>query len=112
MRIRFAVLLALLVIAALINYAVRQRTLNELRAGNATLRRQLEEQTTAASSQAAGASLTNAVVELSDAERNELLRLRGQILSLRNEAAQASSRVAELNRPGADRNPAGKSQQP
>ncbi len=100
MKIKLAALLALLMVAAVITFALRQQTLSELHAGNATLRQQLDAQSTAAASNSVmQGRLTNAVAELSEAERNELLRLRGQILPLRNEAEQASNRLAAAQQP-------------
>lgn len=79
---------------------VRQRTLNELRAGNEALRQQFNAQTPET---AAGATLvvtsTNPVVALSPDERMELLRLRGQFLPLRRELQEMSNRLTSLAQP-------------
>ncbi len=99
--------LALLAGAALVtlSFAVRQRTMNSLRASNQRLQQRLDAQTAApapAPDPAPVIRQTNAASELSAEERTELLRLRGQVLPLRSELQAASNRVVALNQPKPD----------
>lgn len=85
-----------------VTIGVRQRTLNELRAGNQSLREQLDAQSSApAAEPPPAAQSTNLVVALSADERTELLRLRGQILPLRRELQEMSNQVVTLSQPAA-----------
>ena len=90
-------LVAVLIAVAL---GVRQRTLNELRAGNQSFLQQLEGQAPAPSAEPMPAvQATNAVFALSPDERAELLKLRGQILPLRRELQEMSNRLVALAQP-------------
>lgn len=78
-------------------FVVRQNTLSELRAGNESLRRQTEARNSGVVPEpAAGLSPSSSVAPLSASERSELLRLRGQVSSLRTATGEASNRVARL----------------
>lgn len=87
-------LIAATVLGTLV-FCLCQRTLNELRAGNDSLRHQLQVPEPAAETnvvQLPGDSLD----ALSPDERLELLRLRGQVAPLRRELQGLSNRVATL----------------
>ena len=87
-------------------FCVRQRTLNELRASNQSLRHQLDAQVPTLGAQPTPAvQPTNPVAVLSPDERTELLRLRGQILPLRRELQEMSNRVGVLAQPAPQRVP-------
>jgi hypothetical protein len=97
MKIKFGLLFLSLAAVMVITFAVRQRTLNQLQAGNGTLRQQIEARAVPIEpNPQPKVEPTNAVIELSAEERNEVLRLRGQIAPLRSEVEAASNRVAEL----------------
>jgi hypothetical protein len=92
-----SVILALALATAV---GIQQRTLKDLRAGNDSLRRDIETQVAAESLKpAAEVSPARSAAELSAEEKAELLRLRGQIPSLRSEAAAAADRVARASNP-------------
>ena len=76
---------------------VRQRAINELRANNLTLRQQIDAPVLLPA--AVGAPVvqqTNSVLPLNSGEQTELLRLRGQMATLRREMQEMSNRVATL----------------
>jgi hypothetical protein len=78
-------------------FIVRQRALSELRSDNESLRQQMETQSNGVRSGAViEVPSTNSAAALSVEEKTELLRLRGQVPSLRSDAAEASNRVAGL----------------
>jgi hypothetical protein len=83
---------------------LRQPILNQLRAGNQSLRQQLEAQAPVpVAEQTPPARSTNPVIALSPVERTELLQLRGQILPLRRELQEMSNHVATLAQPAIQR---------
>ena len=89
-------------IASMAFFVVRQRSLSELRSDNEALQRQIEAPGGGGGSEAVTETLsTNSAVALSVEEKAELLRLRAQVQSLRSDVAEASNRVAALNRPPA-----------
>jgi hypothetical protein len=93
-------LTTLVVVAAAACFVLRQRALSEIRSANESLREQVKTEGGGARPEvAAEVSSTNSALPLSAEERNELLRLRGQISSLHSEATAASNRVAGLARP-------------
>lgn len=79
-------------------FVARQRTLNALRAGNDSLRRQAELEQSAFVA-AVRESPANSVAGLSKADEKELLRLRSKIVPLREQLRDASNRVVLLQRP-------------
>src|SRR6476660_7111984 len=104
MKTRFALLFLSLAAVMAITFAARQRTLNQLQAGNGALRQQLEAPAVPVEpNPAPKVEPTNAVEELSAEERNEVLRLRGQIAPLLSELQAASNRVAEVAQAKPDR---------
>lgn len=96
---KFRILLSLLVIAGAVLFALRHRSLQELKSENARLRLQVEGVTNSppAAPPAPPANSPETNAGLSDAERSELLRLRGQVGSLRRELAQATNHLAKLS---------------
>jgi len=100
MRNKIAYFLLITALVVVMAFVARQRTLKGLRAGNESLRQQIN--TPAATPESAGLTeslSTNSVTQLSSAERRELIRLRGQIQPLRGELQDMSNRVALLNQP-------------
>jgi hypothetical protein len=90
-------LTTLVVVAAAACFVLRQRALSEIRSANESLREQVKTQGGGARPEvAAEVYSTNSALPLSAEERNERLRLRGQISSLHSEATAASNRVAVL----------------
>jgi hypothetical protein len=86
------------VVALAALFAARQRTLHALRAGNDSLRSQID-----LDKSARGAAVpdppTNSVARLNDADEKELLQLRSKIVPLREQLRDASNRVVILQRP-------------
>jgi prepilin-type processing-associated H-X9-DG protein len=97
---KFRIALSLLVAAGAAVFALRHHSLRQLQAEHAQLEHRSEEASNGAAvipPPPIAESPTNAV--LSAAERSELLRLRGQVGSLRQELAQATNDLAKLSRP-------------
>ena len=93
--------LTVLVAAAFI---ARQRTLNEVRAGNESLRQQINAQRSVPMAEPPPAvQSTNPVVALNLDEHTELLRLRGKIQPLRRGLQEMSNRVVTLAQPAIQR---------
>ena len=95
MTARTLILPAAVVLALACRFAVSQRALNEVRSENESLRQQIEAQTNAVASETpaetpAAITATALTVE----EKHELLRLRGQVPTLRRDVAEASNRIA------------------
>ena len=85
--------LGIFILAAFVLLTLRQRTLNELRAGNEILRQQLSTATsTNELAQVPQAGVTNSATSLTARERAELLRLRGQVGLLRRELRTLSNK--------------------
>jgi hypothetical protein len=83
--------------AAAVIFIVRQHELKALQAGNESLRGQVDlPDGDAASAPVAEVSPASSAAQLSPEEKNELLRLRGQVPPLRTEVVNASNRVARL----------------
>jgi len=95
----FFVLTAIVALAAL--FVTRQRTLNALRADNASLRKQIDLGKSARAA-AVPDPPTNSVARLNDADEKELLQLRSKILPLREQLRDTSNRLAILQRPRKD----------
>jgi hypothetical protein len=91
-------ILVLVVVAAGILFAVRHRSLRQLKVEQVRLQHEVEQRSKAQQppTQAGPAISTNS--NLSAAEHSELLRLRGQIAGLRQELAQESNHLAALSR--------------
>ncbi len=89
-------LLVILVVLAAV-FVARQRTLNHLRADNASLRKRVELKESAHALAVRGTQ-TSPLAGLSEAERAELLRLRGSIAPLLQQLRDSSNRVAVLKR--------------
>lgn len=100
MKLKLACALLGAAIVVVVAFAARQRTLNELRTGNESLRRRFDSQAAVpAPNPSAAVQPTHSVPPLSEDERSELLKLRGQFAPLQRELAEASNRVATLNQP-------------
>jgi hypothetical protein len=95
MRIVVACLFLAATFAVAIALGAGQRTLNELRAANLSLQRQVEARAGAPDPAPASESpAPNPVAALTPQEQNELLRLRGQIQPLRQELTNISNRLS------------------
>jgi hypothetical protein len=90
--------LVLLIVAALAGVVVaRQRTLNHLRAENALLRKRVELKESARRLAVRGTQ-SSPLAGLSQAQKAELLRLRGSIAPLLQQLRDSSNRVVVLKR--------------
>jgi hypothetical protein len=97
MRIVVACLLLAATIAVAIALGSGQRALDELRAANLLLQRQVEARAGAPDpAPASEAPSPNPVAALTPQEQSELLRLRGQIQPLRQELANISNRLSSF----------------
>jgi len=76
-------------------FVMRQRTLNDLRASNDSLRKQID-LGKSASATAVGETTANSVASLSKADERELLQLRSKIVPLRERLPDTSNRVVLL----------------
>ena len=95
MKSKFACLIAAIIVAFAAWFTARQRALHDLRAGNDSLRRQIDLRPSGGSTTPAS---TNSAAKLSDTDERELLQLRSSITSLREQARDASNRVDLLNK--------------
>jgi hypothetical protein len=92
-KFAYFVLIVIVALAALL--AARQRTLNDLRADNDSLRKQIDWEKPARPP-TAGESPSNSVGRLSDVDERELLQLRSKIVPLREQLRDLSNRVVFL----------------
>jgi hypothetical protein len=92
----YFILTVFVALAAL--FVARQRTLNDLRAENDSLRKQVDLETSARETAARELS-AEPVAKLDDADEKELLQLRAKIVPLREQLRESSNRVVILQRP-------------
>ena len=85
------------IVALIVLFAARQRTLLALRSENDALREQAE-QKTPPPAQRERADSTEGAARLTDAEEKELLQLRSRIGPLRDQLREMSNRVGLLQR--------------
>ncbi len=92
---RFRILLSLFVIIGAVVFGLRHRSLKQLQNEQTQLREQTDQRSTRpATTPPADTSAPSTNVNLSETERLELLRLRGQIGQLRRDLTQATNRPA------------------
>lgn len=100
MKIVITCLLLAAIISVAFSLASGQRALNELRAANLSLQRQVEARAAAPNpGPASEAPPTNFVAALTPQEQSELLRLRGQMQPLRQELMDISNRLSSVTPP-------------
>jgi hypothetical protein len=85
------------IVALAILFIARQRTLNDLRAGNDSLRKQVEMKRSAFVPDISGPQMET-VARLSEVDEKELLQLRSRIGPLREQLRDMSNRVVILQR--------------
>jgi hypothetical protein len=81
-------------------FAARQQTLNELRAGNDSLRRQIADIESVSSAGKPGGPPANPATDLTEADERELLQLRSKMVPLWKQLRDTSNRVVLLQRGG------------
>jgi hypothetical protein len=95
MRRNYTYFVFIVIVALTTLFVARQRTLNDLRASNDSLRKQIDLEKSV-SVVLVGESPANSAAKLSEADERELLRLRSKIVPLREQLRNTSNRVVLL----------------